>query len=100
VAESVARLRQVYGIPAAGLDAWAELAQVLHTDGPAPCEVEPDSWWPTQADSPDELAVRICAGCPVRPECLAYALAAGERDGVWGGLTPAERARLGVPVAA
>ena len=33
----------------------------------------------------------ICARCEVRDECLAYAIEAGERYGIWGGLNPAER---------
>jgi WhiB family redox-sensing transcriptional regulator len=76
---------------------------VLHTDGPAPCEEgDPAAWWPAQGDDPDDvaLAVRCCADCPARVECLTYALAADERGGVWGGLTPAERARLAARVAA
>lgn len=31
-------------------------------------------------------ALRICARCPVREECLAHALAVREPYGVWGGL--------------
>jgi WhiB family transcriptional regulator, redox-sensing transcriptional regulator len=42
----------------------------------------------------ETLAKRICLRCPVLGECTAYALAADERYGVWGGLTPAERDRL------
>ena len=41
----------------------------------------------------ESLAKRICGGCPVRRPCADYALAADERYGVWGGLTPEERAR-------
>lgn len=37
------------------------------------------------------LAKSICAGCPVRSECLSYALAIKERCGIWGGLTGRER---------
>lgn len=37
---------------------------------------------------------RVCAGCPVRDECLAYALANGEKLGVWGGTSERERRRL------
>jgi hypothetical protein len=40
------------------------------------------------------IARRVCAGCPVRPECLAAVMAVedpGERWGVVGGLAPAER---------
>lgn len=41
------------------------------------------------------LALRICAGCPVRPECAADARATemGVRFGVVAGLTPDERRR-------
>lgn len=38
-----------------------------------------------------EAARLICAGCTVRTQCLEEALAAGEQDGIWGGLTPEER---------
>lgn len=85
---------QVWGIPAAARDAWSELAEVLHRDGPAPCEEgTPDAWWPTRdADSTDTtLAARCCTDCPARVECLTYALAADEQDGIWGGLTASER---------
>lgn len=39
---------------------------------------------------------RICGGCLVREQCLAEALRAedGSRYGIYGGLTPAERAEL------
>ena len=44
-------------------------------------------------DGPAALDVlALCARCPVRVECLAFALGAGESYGVWGGLTPEERA--------
>jgi WhiB family redox-sensing transcriptional regulator len=39
-------------------------------------------------------AKAICAACPVREECLEYALATRPGDGVFGGLTAAERHRL------
>jgi WhiB family redox-sensing transcriptional regulator len=39
----------------------------------------------------ESVAKSICAACPVRAECLAYAIAAGERYGIWGGLNPQER---------
>lgn len=42
-------------------------------------------------------ALAICAGCPVRPECLAEALQLtpkGDAGGVWGGHTKAERDRM------
>jgi WhiB family redox-sensing transcriptional regulator len=39
-------------------------------------------------------AKAVCAMCPVREPCLEHALSVGERFGVWGGLTPAERRTL------
>jgi len=39
-------------------------------------------------------AKSVCAGCHVRLHCLTYALAAHVDHGVWGGLTPSERAGL------
>ena len=40
---------------------------------------------------PATEAKLICAGCPVRQECLDYAIAKREVRGIWGGLTPVER---------
>lgn len=39
-------------------------------------------------------AKRICEPCPVRAECLAFALERDEEWGVWGGLDPDERRAL------
>jgi WhiB family transcriptional regulator, redox-sensing transcriptional regulator len=39
-------------------------------------------------------AKAICAACPVRVECLEFALATRQEDGVWGGMTEIERRRL------
>lgn len=36
-------------------------------------------------------AKAICAGCPVRRECLAFALRTHQGHGVWGGLSEQER---------
>jgi hypothetical protein len=59
-------------------------------------------FFPGRTDS-GEAAKQVCAGCPVIGDCLEFALQtmpAAERDhGVYGGLTPTERARLrGGPV--
>jgi WhiB family redox-sensing transcriptional regulator len=36
-------------------------------------------------------ARKVCAACPVRADCLEYALANFEKDGIWGGTTGKER---------
>jgi WhiB family transcriptional regulator, redox-sensing transcriptional regulator len=49
--------------------------------------VDPDLFFP-------ERAKEVCKGCVVRGECLEYALANGEKFGIWGGLSERERRRL------
>lgn len=36
-------------------------------------------------------AKQVCRSCPVRTECLAFALESRQKYGVWGGLTGEER---------
>ncbi len=73
--------------------AWGELVDVLAAAGPAPCAVgDAKAWWPSRGESTD--AVAGCRICPARDACLAYAVAANERAGVWGGLLPGERRQL------
>ena len=55
---------------------------------------DPDLFFPEDSRSPVTEAKDICAGCPVRPECLQYSLDAAEEFGVWGGLTEKERRNL------
>ena len=40
------------------------------------------------------FAKETCAGCPVRDECLDYALTNVIRHGVWGGTSEKERRKL------
>jgi hypothetical protein len=51
-------------------------------------------FFPERGQSARE-AKGICARCPVRADCLAYALRYDLHDGVWGGLSEQERQRLG-----
>ena len=59
-----------------------------------PCRrFDPDLWF---ADAPAELelAKSLCGDCPVRVECLEYALAHRVEYGVWGGASERERRRI------
>ena len=55
--------------------------------------IDPDIFFPV-TDEDAEPAKAICDACPVREACLEFALAAREREGVWGGATERERRRI------
>ncbi len=42
----------------------------------------------------EEHAKDVCASCPVRVQCLAFAMEHGEPFGIWGGRTAEERRGL------
>src|SRR5499427_8098019 len=64
---------------------WQDLANCLGVD--------PDLFFPERGASTRE-AKEVCRGCVVRQECLEYALANGEKFGIWGGLSERERRRI------
>jgi WhiB family redox-sensing transcriptional regulator len=55
--------------------------------------VDPDLFFPERGASTKE-AKAVCQGCVVREDCLEYALANGEKFGIWGGLSERERRRI------
>lgn len=67
------------------IPAWTEQALCA--------EVDTDLFFPDKG-APTADAKRMCRGCPVRLDCLTYALDNDERHGVWGGLSERERRRL------
>jgi WhiB family transcriptional regulator, redox-sensing transcriptional regulator len=64
---------------------WQEEANCLGVD--------PDLFFPERGASTRE-AKEVCRGCVVRESCLEYALANGEKFGIWGGLSERERRRI------
>lgn len=52
-----------------------------------------DVFFPSLEEDPSP-AKSICAECPVRLACLAFALEHGEKYGIWGGMTERERSHL------
>ena len=64
---------------------WQERANCLGVD--------PDLFFPERGASTRE-AKAVCRGCEVRVDCLEYALAHGEKFGIWGGLSERERRRV------
>ncbi|HEY3701765.1 MAG TPA: WhiB family transcriptional regulator [Acidimicrobiales bacterium] len=55
--------------------------------------VDPDLFFPERGGSTRE-AKEVCRGCVVREDCLEYALANGEKFGIWGGMSERERRRV------
>ena len=64
---------------------WQEFANCLGVD--------PDLFFPERGASTRE-AKEVCRGCVVRPDCLEFALANGEKFGIWGGMSERERRRI------
>jgi WhiB family redox-sensing transcriptional regulator len=58
---------------------------------------DPDLFFPVstsgRAVAQVDKALRICASCPVKRQCLDFALESVEAEGIWGGTTPDERIR-------
>ncbi|GHB04359.1 MULTISPECIES: WhiB family transcriptional regulator [Streptomyces] len=59
---------------------------------------DPDLFFPIGSTGPalvqTEDAKAVCATCPVREQCLEWALENGQDSGVWGGLGENERRAL------
>lgn len=59
---------------------------------------DPDLFFPVGENAPPakeiEAAKSVCRSCPVRSECLSWALATHQRYGVWGGMSEQERESL------
>ncbi|MFH9661109.1 WhiB family transcriptional regulator [Streptomyces sp. NPDC017248] len=65
----------------------------------AECRTEdPDLFFPIGTTGPAQVqtqqAKAVCGRCPVREQCLGWALDSGQIIGVWGGTTELERQAL------
>jgi WhiB family redox-sensing transcriptional regulator len=56
-------------------------------------QVDPEIFFPERGGS-SKAARAVCRECPVKTECLRYALANREQFGIWGGTSERERRRL------
>jgi WhiB family redox-sensing transcriptional regulator len=55
--------------------------------------LEPSFFFPPQG-VPAGAAKAICVQCEVRATCLEYAMAHGDKFGIWGGMSARDRKRL------
>ena len=70
-------------------DDWRDRAACLGMDG--------ELFFPGKEDgsnTDNAAAKEVCEGCPVRHDCLEYALEAREKYGIWGGTSERERRDL------
>ncbi len=72
-------------LPLVGDRQWQDQANCLGVD--------PDLFFPERGASTRE-AKEVCRGCVVKQDCLEFALANGEKFGIWGGLSERERRKL------
>lgn len=56
--------------------------------------MDPDLWHPSAGQTVAREALDTCDRCPVRQDCLEWALENRERYGIWGGLSERARRRL------
>lgn len=71
----------------------ASRREVSWQDAGLCAQADPALFYPEQGESA-AAARRVCRACPVREQCLAYALETGQEWGVWGGTTERERQRV------
>lgn len=56
-------------------------------------ETDPQIFFP-EAGGSTRAAKKVCASCPVRVECLEYALAHKDAFGIWGGVSERDRRKI------
>jgi hypothetical protein len=76
--------------------AYVELAKAIEK-APVipPCQqTDPELWFQEHGTSSYRIARALCNRCPVRAQCLEYAVKNQEEFGMWGGMSPYERRLL------
>jgi WhiB family redox-sensing transcriptional regulator len=72
------------------MDNWRDHAACRHED--------PDLFFPIGTTGPALVQTRqaeaVCGRCPVRDQCLDWAMETGQTIGIWGGKTEGERRAL------
>ena len=69
------------------------MAREQHWRAGAACkDFDTEVFFPV-TDEGATLALSVCASCPVRADCLDWAILTRQDDGVWGGMTETQRKR-------
>ena len=59
--------------------------------GAMPQRLYPEDWDVWDEEAIEEVKELFCNQCPVRQDCLDFAIGTREIEGMWGGLTHSER---------
>lgn len=80
--------------PPGALDDLVDVAALGWQNRALCAEVDPEIFFPEQEERTAFHAKKVCKSCPVRTECLEYALNTGQEHGVWGGVCSKERQKI------
>lgn len=75
-------MQRVYDV-----DSWQE-------DGDCYGTFELAFFYSRESPNPEHLALAYCDWCPVKMECLVFALVTNQQMGVWGGVSATQRRKL------
>lgn len=64
----------------------------------AACKDSDLNFFPDRGGNTSDLKM-LCFACPVRLDCLEYALTTFQRHGIWGGLSERQRRKIRVPAS-
>lgn len=78
----------------AGLESLVSVVWPQWMDRAACADMDQRIFFPEEQGSSFRRAREVCGSCPVADECLEHALEIGETLGIWGGLSPDERAAV------
>ena len=78
-------------------NAYWHFLRLINSVGGVPCEEEPEVFFPE--DFPTHqvrqvaiaTAKRLCNTCPIKDQCLEFAIETKQRYGIWAGTTGSER---------
>ncbi|GII01499.1 WhiB family transcriptional regulator [Planobispora takensis] len=78
------------------MSSHTDISFITHWSRQAACLSEdPELFFPISPQGPGQMqhehAKAVCRRCPVRAQCLDYAVSTRQMHGVWGGTSPDER---------
>ena len=93
--QSLLELIETYRLTATDrvLAALTEAAETAWQEQAVCAQSDPEIFFPEKGGA-TSAAKALCHSCPVKAECLDFALKNDERFGVWGGLSERERRKL------